>query len=932
MASSTVIGREAELEAIGAFLVAAGDGPAALLLSGEPGIGKTILWEAGIEHAAGRGRRVLAHRSVETEVGFAFAGVSDLVETVLHEFEDDLVPPRRRALEVALLLAEPSDEAPDLRAVGLAVLDGLRVLAERSPVVLALDDLQWLDASSAMVLMIALRRLGGERIGILAAVRGGHAARAPFELPDVLGQGRSQELVLEPFTLGDVHRLLKRRLGVEIRRPDLTRICEASGGNPLYALELGRALAEASGPHAAPRPLRVPASLRELLAGRLGRLPTASRGVLLTISALARPTVDLVVAASDDRDRALDSLAIAAREGVVVLDESAVRFAHPLLGSVCYEQAPPWELRALHRRLSTIVSDVEEAARHMALGAVGADATVAARLDAATAHAAARGATVAAAELAELAASRTPPGSAAAHRRRRFAAAGLLGLAGDFDRARAIYDELLAELPGGVERADVLRAAALTAGEDLATRIRLCEEALRHAAGDDVRSAQILGHIGITRWLSGDVRAALRDARSGLASAERVSEDGLLAVALGRVGMIETWALDVTPGLLERAVAIEETLEHGLAFHESPTYMLAVHLVDFDGVHRAREMLQRFEATAGERGDEHTRLFALVPLAAAEWYAGHWQRSLAHATTACELAEQINDPQGRGMAGSVGALIHADLGRIEQARASATDGLQCATAMSDEIFSVANIAALGHLELALGDPHAAAGHLRDLPARLLQAGHRHGIGAPPVWPDAIEALLAVGELDLARSYLGQYEELAARASRWSRIVAARCRGLLAAAEGDAPGAVEAFASAFAEDEPRTYPFERARTLLALGATRRHEGQRRAAREALGQALAIFDGLGARPWADKTHAEAMRISGRRPPTDELTEAEQRVASLAAVGRHNSEIAAELFIGVGTVEAHLSRVYRKLGLRSRTELAHRLAKPGNDPAKV
>ena len=193
-----------------------------------------------------------------------------------------------------------------------------------------------------------------------------------------------------------------------------------------------------------------------------------------------------------------------------------------------------------------------------------------------------------------------------------------------------------------------------------------------------------------------------------------------------------------------------------------------------------------------------------------------------------------------------------------------------------------------------------------------------------MWPDAIETLIAAGELEQARAYLERYEELAAQASCWSRIVAARSRGLLAAAENDGVAAMNAFERALALDQKRTYPFERARTMLALGAARRRAGQRRAAREALDQALAIFTELGARPWANQARTELTRISGRKPPTEELTQAEQRVATLAAQGRTNKEIAAELFIGVGTVETHLSRVYRKLGLRSRSELTRHLAK--------
>jgi DNA-binding CsgD family transcriptional regulator len=194
----------------------------------------------------------------------------------------------------------------------------------------------------------------------------------------------------------------------------------------------------------------------------------------------------------------------------------------------------------------------------------------------------------------------------------------------------------------------------------------------------------------------------------------------------------------------------------------------------------------------------------------------------------------------------------------------------------------------------------------------------------PVWADAIETLIATGALDEARRYLQAWEESGRRlGSAWATAGAARCRGLLAAAEGDPDSAFAAFGEALAELEAHPFPLERGRTLLALGVVRRQAKQKRAARVALEDATRVFEGLGARLWAEKARAELRRISGRRSSDDELTESEHRVASLAAQGRSNREIAAELFMGVSTVEAHLSRVYRKLGIRSRAALATRLA---------
>jgi DNA-binding CsgD family transcriptional regulator len=226
--------------------------------------------------------------------------------------------------------------------------------------------------------------------------------------------------------------------------------------------------------------------------------------------------------------------------------------------------------------------------------------------------------------------------------------------------------------------------------------------------------------------------------------------------------------------------------------------------------------------------------------------------------------------------------------------------------------------------------------LRELPSRLLATGHRQP-GHGDVWQNTIETLIALGDLDRARAYLTQYEALAALASRRARGAAARCGGLIAAAEGDTAAALAAFDRSLAEQATVQYPLERARTLLALGSVHRQAKHKRLAREALDRALAIFEELGAPLWAEKARAELRRISGRRPASDELSETEERVATLAAEGRLNKQVAAELYTSVRTVEAHVSHIYRKLGVRSRVELTRRLitakrsAKPAGQAAK-
>jgi DNA-binding CsgD family transcriptional regulator len=278
-------------------------------------------------------------------------------------------------------------------------------------------------------------------------------------------------------------------------------------------------------------------------------------------------------------------------------------------------------------------------------------------------------------------------------------------------------------------------------------------------------------------------------------------------------------------------------------------------------------------------------------------------------------------PNNGGWKGRIKALIEADLGLVEQARASAEEGVTEMDALGNEMFIILSFAVLGRLELALGNFEAAGRYLAKLPSRLLSSGLNDP--TQPVWTDAIETLIALGEVEQARAYLDAYEQNAKKAgSAWAAAGATRCRGLLAAAEGDLGGGLDGFDRALAQLEKEPFPFERARTLLCLGMARRQALQKKAAREALEQALAIFEELGARLWAQKARAELGRISGRRAAGDELTETEARVADLAAAGRSNKEIAAELFMGLSTVEGHLSHVYRKLGIRSRAGLPGRL----------
>ena len=655
MIPGAIIGRDAELDFLEAFLEEVEGGPTGLVLSGEPGIGKTILWRVGVEQARGCFAHVLTCRGTEAEAAFSFAGLSELVGEVFEEALDSLLPPRRRALEVALLLAEPGEGPPDPLAVGLAVHDLLRALARQGLLLVAIDDVQWLDPGSASVLEVALRRLRSDPIGVLVTSRRTAGGAIPLGLERSLPEQRLTVLSVGPLSLGALHHLLGERLGLELSRSELARIQEASGGNPYFALELGRELVRTEVRPSAGRSLRVPESLRELLGGRLAKLPADTADVLLEVSALARPTVELVAAAHGGVEGVRESIAVATAEEIVELDDSRVRFVHPLLASICYERAPIWKRRAVHRALAAVVGDLEERARHLALAAEGPDAGVAAELDAAADQAAARGAPAAAAELSELAAQLTPDDPALSRRHRR-RAADLYRLAGDPARAQAMLEQLLGEVSVGGERADVLLELAYIRMGNIPAQAAAIEQAREDVAGDDARSARLLGLRSLVRLLELDNVGALTDARAALEKAERVGDPGVVTAAIARLGQIEMWAGEVTPGLLERGA--ELVLREGIPrdYWTDPRFWLARLRVRQGKLDEARAMLAALEDDSAARGDEQARIDILWYRSIIEWFVGNLHQALELATDAYEVGEQTRYPNNAGWNGRLRAL------------------------------------------------------------------------------------------------------------------------------------------------------------------------------------------------------------------------------------------------------------------------------------
>ena len=396
-----IIGRREELLALEAFLGAVPAGGQALLLEGDAGIGKSALWYEGLRLARERSFRLLTARAARAETQVAFATVGDLFAPVLEATLPRLVPVQRRALEVALLLRESDGRPPDARLLGLALLSVVRALAEDGPLLVALDDVQWADPSSAEVLRFVLRRLEGEPVAVLATVRE-RPVEAPLELDRAFAAFR--RLTVGPLSVGAIHRLLWGRLALNLPRPLLLRVHEIVGGNPFFALELGRGLVDGT-IRADGTDVALPESLVALVTERLRALPARVRETLVAVAALAAPSVVLLEALGP---AVVDDIELAQKRGVLELDGDRIRFTHPLLAPACYTAMPLHRRRRLHRRLAELDVDPEERARHLALAASGPDEEIAAALETAATQARARGAAQAAAELAQRAVALTP--------------------------------------------------------------------------------------------------------------------------------------------------------------------------------------------------------------------------------------------------------------------------------------------------------------------------------------------------------------------------------------------------------------------------------------------------------------------------------------------------------------------------------------------
>jgi DNA-binding CsgD family transcriptional regulator len=908
--TDAMIGREAELAAAVEVLDGPIDGLRVLLIEGEAGIGKSTLWEQAIEAARQRSCTVLVSRPAESEQALANVVLGDLLGGVTPAMLADLPVPRRRAIDAVLLREEPTDPI-DPRAVGVAILTLLPVLGHGRPLVIAIDDDQWLDASSASSLRFALARSIGQPILLLLSRRDG---ADPIVALDAIADPRTvAHIRLGPLSLGAIQTLVRTRLGAGYPRRSLVRLHETSGGNPFHALEI--ASAEALDPRGSPtRPPRIPASLEALVATRLNVLEEPTRRVLLLVAAHGRLPLSLL----RRLDVVPESLDRAEASNIIETADGRAAFTHPLFGSAIYHGATPSERRTAHRRLADVLTDTVDRGRHLAQATDEPDADVAAELEAASRAASRRGVPIAAAELAGQAV-RLTPDDGVADRHRRAILAGRAHLAsGDGGWAREIADQLVLHAPPGPFRAEALHLRADL--EDPADAVPLLHEALSDATGEHWLEARI--HCALAGTES--ATKARDEAEQHAAAAYRLAEEldsAELRVSALSVGAFLRFERGDPAALHDAEAVYRMALDLGdLVALEESTWNLGWILTSSGDYGRARGWLEHRLADWRDR-DEQMRVAILWMLGQVEVWTGRWATATAYAQEVTEVGLQYGEAAPDHL---LPALLALHRGQLDLAR---KHSLRASELVRGHLLPQ-HMAILGLCDLWSGSLDPAFALLRQAEAAAMSRGWSH----PNLhwWrAEYIECLLQLGRSDDAMAVVADWEQSGTRLGS-ERVVAhvVRSRGLIAAAAGDIGSAAALLDDAVARLDAVDDPFGRGRAMLQLGVVRLRLREKRAARDVLESSLSTFEQLGAEGWAARARGELTRIGGRTR-LEGLSPSEARVASLVAEGRTNREIAAALFLGEATVASHLSHIYAKLGIRSRTELA-RLYRPDESPS--
>ena len=902
---------------IAGFLASATSEPSALLIEGEPGIGKTTLWLAAIELAREKGFRVLTARAAAAESVLAYTALADLLDGVPASAWADLPEPQRAAVDQVLFRAEDG-AATDQRAVAAAFLSVVEYLTDDGPLLVAIDDLQWIDPSSMHVVAFAARRLSGP-VGILGSVRtdgGGGVGGAWLQMPrpDVMNRIR-----LHPLGIHDLHTAVSTRLRRSFSRPTMGRIHEVSGGNPFYAIELARAIAE--------RPPGVetslPRTLADVVRSRLDGLDPDVHDALLAASCMASPTVELVSSATiGDDDRLVELLEKAESKGIIVIDGNRIHFAHPLLARGVYTEAAPGQRRTMHRRLADVVDEPELRARHLALAATSGDNVTLRALDTAAESARMRGAPAAAAELMDLA---IGLGGDTADRRLRSALHHFD--AGDQERASAVLEDTIERLAPGDQRAEALSRLAVVRlyRDGFFEAARLLQRALSEVTTDSPLRVHILVTLAYSLLNANQPQMSVQNAEEAVTLAERVNQPHLLGLALGmRVILRYLGGEGFDEADMGRAVELEDPdIFTPLVFRPSVQRAL---LLEWTGrLDEANELLQAVRRRCMEKGEEGELVFIAQHGVLSSIWRGDFGEAALYAEDVMERARQLGGDTPLFLAHSLRANLAVYAGREADARAAAKEALEIGRRAG--LFRLAErvVGAVGFLEVSLGRYEAAIAALQPLVTKFDPASTPTELPNAAFLADAIEALIQLGRSAEAKPLIEALEQNGQRVGRaWMTAVGARGRSMLLADRGELDAASAAAALAVAEHDRLPMPFERARTLLLLGQLQRRQRRKESASASLGAALAIFEQLHVPLWADRARAELTRTSVGPRQSGQLTPSEQRVAELAASGMKNREVATTLFISPKTVEANLARIYRKLGIKSRAELGRHMGK--------
>lgn len=912
MSRPMLLGRGTELERLHALLDGARRGAsAALIIHGEPGIGKTALLRRAVADADNF--CLLRVQPLEAEAELPFAGLADLVRPVLGLL-DRIPAPQRAALSGALALGPPAPG--DRFGVAAGTLSLLAAAGEAAPVLAVVDDAHWLDQPSREALLFAARRLASERVVLLLGMRD----------RDWIAQAGVDALRLGGLFV-EAAAALVDRAGAPVSAAVRARIVEETGGNPLAILEAVSAFGSErlDGGASVARPLPVGDALERAFAAQLEGLPDDTRRALLVAAASETGDRSEILAALAAAGLDGAALELAEREGVIALADGRISFRHPLVRSAAYHLHDPVERRAAHAALAEALGEAggERAAWHHALASAGPDDHVAQLLETAAGDAFTRSAYSAAAGAFEAAAAVSTHDD---DRLRRLTGAGrALVLAGEPARAADLLADALPLASDPLARADMqqLRGAAMLFTRPIPeTYGLLVAEAERVAPHNRSLAAAMLTNAALGSFMAAEVPRAERTARRAL----DVAPDGTPAAVFA------TLALGLAVANLGRVREATALVEPLLAlpglFEEIGEFTIAVAGIcnGFSWLERfddARRTLESIVAAARAAGAPAVLPFPLAAISELELREGKVASAYAAAAESVQLAIETGQIVEAPYSLVSLARVEAVLGQEAECRAHVAAALESSRRTGAHSIEVYAGAALGLLELTVGRPDRAIGHF----AGCERCEADFQVFLPTVVPwraDHVEACARSGRLDDARAALAALEERSrATGVRWGSGTSARCRGMLVG-EDDYE---EEFADAAELLDGML--LERARTKLALGMRRRRSRRRAAAREVLHEALDYFERAGAEPWAEQARSE-LRATGEAPVVPgvdvslrALTPQELQVALVVARGATNREAAAALFLSPKTVEFHLGNAYRKLGIRSRAELVRRVA---------